>query len=409
MFLQSQAFFGADSAIHGQLMRHLDRSQVRVYCACTDREAHDSRMTAIQRIRAIPDVHVRPTDFGPTLFGRSTSARLLSAGEGLRAAVRGLGLVSYLKRERIGLLHGTEKPRDAFVGVLLGRATGAKSIVHMHVGYDDWLSPRAKWALGAADAIVGISRFVSASLVRAGYRAERIFTVYNSLDLSGTEWAEQPPTAGVREALGVPDDAPLVCIASRLFRWKGHHDLLDAVDLLRREVAGVRLLIVGEDDPRANPGGGSYRSELAARVTALGLERNVIFTGFRTDVARLIAASDVFCQPSAEEPFGMVYLEAMAMRRPVVAYASGGAPEVINDGETGLLVQRGDTAALARALLRLFRDPELRRRLGEAGRHRVEQAFRPQRSAAAMLDVYRSVIAGRPSAPAFTPPHDRRE
>ena len=397
LFLQSQAFFGADTGIHAQLMRHLDRSRVRVHCACTEREAHDPRMTAIRRIRAIPDVRVRPTDFGPSLFGRSTTARLLSAGEGLRALVRGIALAGYVRREHIDVLHGTEKPRDAFVGVLLGRATGARSVVHMHVGYDDWITPRVKWALGAADAVVGISNFVSASLVRAGYAADRIFTVHNSLDLTDPEWGARPDTAGVRAALGIPDDAPVVCIASRLFRWKGHHDLVDAIDLVRRDLAGVRLLIVGEDDPRANPGGGSYRSELGERISALGLDGSVVFTGFRTDVARLIAASDVFCQPSAEEPFGMVYLEAMAMRRPVVAYSSGGAPEVVSDGETGLLVERGDIAGLARALLRLLRDPDLRRRFGEAGRRRVELVFPPQRSAAAMLEVYQAVAGDRAS------------
>jgi glycosyltransferase involved in cell wall biosynthesis len=312
----------------------------------------------------------------------------------LRASVRGLDLARYVRQERIDVLHATEKPRDALVGVLLGRISGAKSIVHMHVGYDDWISPRAKWALGGADAIVGISRFVTASLVRAGYAAERIFTVHNSLDLSDPEWAAPPRTAGAREELGIPSDAPVICIASRLFRWKGHDDLIAALDIIRRESPNVRLLIVGEDDPRANPGGGSYRAELGQRIAALGLERSVVFTGFRTDVARLIATSDVFCQPSAEEPFGMVYLEAMAMKRPVVAYASGGAPEVVSDGETGLLVPRGDTAALAQVLLRLIRDPELRRRLGEAGRERVERMFRPEASAAAMLDVYRTVVRG---------------
>jgi glycosyltransferase involved in cell wall biosynthesis len=126
-------------------------------------------------------------------------------------------------------------------------------------------------------------------------------------------------------------------------------------------------------------------------VRELGLERDVLFTGFRTDVPRLMAASDVFCQPSAEEPFGMVYLEAMAMRRPVVAYRSGGAPEVVIDGETGLLATRGDIPGLARALTVLLSDPELRARFGDAGRRRVENVFRPERSAAAMLEIYRTV------------------
>lgn len=395
MFLQSQAFFGADSAIHAQLMRHLDRAAVRVYCACTDRQAADPRMTALDRMMEIPDLRVRVTDFGPSLFGRPRGARILATGEALRASARGVGLLAFLKRERIEVVHGTEKPRDAFVGVILARLTGAKSVVHMHVGYGDWLTSQARWALGAADAIIGVSDFVSDSLVRAGYPAERVHTVHNSLDLSDPALSTRGDAASTRDELGIPRDAPVIAIASRLFRWKGHHDLVEALSLVRATLPNVRLLVVGEDDPRANPGGGGYRDQLAERVRELGLERNVHFTGFRTDVPRLMAASEVFCQPSAEEPFGMVYLEAMAMRRPVVAYKSGGAPEVVIDGETGLLAARGDIPGLAHALTMLLGDPELRARFGDAGRRRVEDVFRPERSAAAMLEVYRAVTTRR--------------
>lgn len=400
MFLQSQAFFGADSAIHAQLMRHLDRAALRVHCACTDREASDARMTAIRRLREIPDLRIRVTDFGPSVFGRPRSDQVAAAGAAMLALARAPALVADIRRERISVLHGTEKPRDAFVGALLARVTGARSLIHMHVGYDDWLTPRVKWALSRADAIVGVSRFVSDSLVRAGYDAGRIFMVHNSLDLEDPAFRDPPSVEGVRRELGIPADAPLICIASRLFRWKGHGDLVDALAVVHREIPAARLLIVGEDDPRANPGGGSYRAELATRIGALGLDASVIFTGFRTDVARLMSAADVFCQPSAEEPFGMVYLEAMAVRRPVVAYASGGAPEVVSHGETGLLVPRGDIGALAAALLRLLRDPVLRRTMGDAGRRRLETRFRPDQSAAAMLDVYRAVIARRRAEPA---------
>jgi glycosyltransferase involved in cell wall biosynthesis len=394
LFLQSQAFFGADSAVHAQLMRHLDRRAVTVHCACTETEADDPRMTAARRIRQIPDLHVRSTDFGRSVYGRPLSTRVRGGIAALTASAHAVGLIRYMKREQIRIVHGTEKPRDAFGGVWLARLAGAKSVIHMHVGYGDWLSPRVRWALGAADALVGVSRFVAEGLVAAGYPADRVFAVHNSLDLADPTWDRLADRRALRASLGIDALAPVICIASRLFRWKGHHDLVEAVNAIRAELPDVRLLIVGEDDPRANPGGGSYRMQLASRIAELGLERNVVFTGFRTDVADLMAASDVFCQPSAEEPFGMVYLEAMAVRRPVVAYRSGGAPEVVADGETGFLVERGDVTSLATALVRLLRDEALRRRFGDAGRRRVEMVFAPARSAAAMLEVYRAVAAG---------------
>ena len=105
-----------------------------------------------------------------------------------------------------------------------------------------------------------------------------------------------------------------------------------------------------------------------------------------------MASFDVFAMPSWGEPFGMVYVEAMAMKRPVVAWADGGPVEIIRDGETGYLPARGDVDALAQALLRLVRDPDLRRRMGKAGRRRVEHCFNPQRMCRDMVEVYRDVL-----------------
>ena len=127
-------------------------------------------------------------------------------------------------------------------------------------------------------------------------------------------------------------------------------------------------------------------------VEQLGLQQQVIFTPFRTDVPAVMAAFDVFAMPSWDEPFGMVFVEAMAMKRPVVAWAVGGALEVIADGETRYVPERGDVDALARSLLQLIRDPDLRRRIGEAGRRRAEQQFSPQRMCADMVEVYRDVL-----------------
>jgi glycosyltransferase involved in cell wall biosynthesis len=394
-FLQSQAFFGADSAVHEQLMRHLDRGAVDVHCLATDERVAPPRTSAIDRVRAIPGVSVRVADFGPTLFGQSRTARALAAGRGIRAAVRAVPLVRHLRARSIDIIHGTEKPRDAFVGSLLARAAGAAMVVHMHVAFDPWISPRVRWAIGRADAVVAVSRFVSASLVAAGYDPARIFTVHNSLDLADDRWRPGRDRSAIRHELGIPLDAPVVCIASRIFRWKGHDDLVQAIARVRDEIPDVRLIIVGEHDPRADGAATSFREELAARIAGLGLGAQVRFTGFRADIADLMSASDVFCQPSAAEPFGMVYLEAMAVRRPVVAYASGGAPEVVADGVTGLLVPPGDVPALARALVRVLRDESLQRQLGGAGRDRVERVFHPEQSAAALLEVYRDVAARR--------------
>jgi len=406
LFMQSQAFFGADSAIHAELMKYFDRSAVEVHVAQTTDEPSDPRMSAFARISAIPNVSIRRTSFGPSVHGMAHSARVGKVLQGGQALMGLAGLAVYIKRRNIRVIHATEKPRDAFYGVLLGKLTGARSVIHMHVGYDDWLARTVKWALGQADAIVAISRFVAESLAAAGYARDKIFVVHNALDV--TKWDATIDGAEVRRELGIPTDALVVGIASRLFKWKGHGYLVNAMAAVIDELPEARLVIVGEDDPRADPGSGSYRAQLEHQAAQLGIASNVLFTGFRTDVPRMMAAFDVFAHPSWEEPFGMVFLEAGAMNKPVVCWASGGAPEVIVDGETGLLVERGSVPALAEALLRLLHDPALRQRMGEAGRRRATQVFSPQAMCATMLDVYRATLSGKRSAQSWQQLADSR-
>jgi glycosyltransferase involved in cell wall biosynthesis len=132
----------------------------------------------------------------------------------------------------------------------------------------------------------------------------------------------------------------------------------------------------------------SFTVELKALVAELGISDNVIFTGQRSDMPALMAASDVFALPSYEEPFGLVFLEAMAMKKPVVALDSGGAPEVVEHGKSGLLSRPGDLETLSKNLLTLLRSPALGSRMGEYGRQRVEARFTGNRMAEDTATVY---------------------
>jgi len=130
----------------------------------------------------------------------------------------------------------------------------------------------------------------------------------------------------------------------------------------------VRLAIAGSDYP-ADSG---TTQLLKKHSREFELDENVLFTGQRADVASLLAACDIFSLPSFEEPFGLVFAEAMAMKRPVVALTNGGTPEVVEHGKCGLLSRPGDIDALAANLIRLLDDPALRARL------RIKQPFTPQ-------------------------------
>ncbi|HEX8036244.1 MAG TPA: glycosyltransferase family 4 protein [Ktedonobacterales bacterium] len=392
LFLQSQTYFGADSQLHGLLMRYFERTRVQVHAACNPGSglAPSASFAALSKI---PDLHLLSINFGPTMNNLSRTERLSSAIRGFEVLPSLARLALYIRRHKIGVIHGTEKPRDAFYGVLLAKATGAKSIIHMHVKCEDWLSPLVRWSLSQCDGVIGISQFVSDSVVAMGYSPDKVHTVLNCIDAN--QWEPATDGAAIRQEYHIPHDMPVLCIMARLFHWKGHSELLKALAIVKERVPSFRLLIVGEDDPRAAPGRGSYTAEVKALTRELGLTQQVIFTGFRSDVASLLAASDIYAMPSFEEPFGMVYLEAMAMGKPVIALDNGGTREVVEQHVTGLLSPPYDSDALAQNILMLLDNRELREQMGIRGRLRAERRFSPQQMADNVERVYRSILSSK--------------
>jgi glycosyltransferase involved in cell wall biosynthesis len=186
----------------------------------------------------------------------------------------------------------------------------------------------------------------------------------------------------------LPDDVdrPLVVgLVGRLAPWKGQHVFLDAAAVVRRQLPTARFQLIGA----ALFGEGDYERQLRDRAAQPDLAGSVEFLGFCDDVPARIAALDVLAHASTTgEPFGQVVIEGMAAGKPVVATAGGGIPEILTDGQTGLLVPMGDAPALAAAIARLLADPSLRARLGAAGRARVLEAFTPDRTARGVEAVY---------------------
>jgi glycosyltransferase involved in cell wall biosynthesis len=210
--------------------------------------------------------------------------------------------------------------------------------------------------------------------------------IYYGIDPAPFERAAARPAsekARLRASLGIPPEAIVFVCVARFAPQKAHEILLRALAKIER--ADVRLLLVG-DDPF---GDGRKRAEEIARELRLG--ERALFTGIRRDVPDLLAISDAFVMASRWEGLGLVFLEAMAASLPVVATRVSAVPEVVVDGETGLLVPVDDPDALAAALARLAGDADLRRRLGDAGARRVRERFGLERMVDETLSVYREV------------------
>jgi glycosyltransferase involved in cell wall biosynthesis len=206
-------------------------------------------------------------------------------------------------------------------------------------------------------------------------------TLYHGLDLGAVAAAAAPD--GVRAELGVPDGVPLVGTVANFRPEKGHRHLLQAAVTVRRALPETRFVLVGT---------GPLESRMRVVAEELGLGDSVVFTGYRPDAPRLMAAFDLFVLASTFEGFSIALAEAMALGRPSVVTRVGGLPEAVGDGQEGLIVSPADPRALADAMLDLLADPAARRRLGAAARRRAA-AFDIRTAVCRMETVYQEVSA----------------
>ena len=185
------------------------------------------------------------------------------------------------------------------------------------------------------------------------------------------------------------NSAPIFGIVGRLTRWKGQHIFLRAAALVRGQMPQARFQIVGA----ALFGEADYEAELRELSAQLGLEGSVGWLGFRRDVPAVVARMDALVHASTTgEPFGQVLIEGMAAARPVIATNGGGVPEIVLDGQTGILVPMDDAPALAEAMLALARDPIRARKMGESGRARVKSDFTIEATARRVEAVWAELI-----------------
>ncbi|HKO97135.1 MAG TPA: glycosyltransferase family 4 protein [Pyrinomonadaceae bacterium] len=179
--------------------------------------------------------------------------------------------------------------------------------------------------------------------------------------------------ATIREELGTSRSSTVIVQVSRMEPWKGHESLLEALALMD-DCPDVMCWFVGGAQRSEER---SYVASLKQRAQSLGVADRVRFVGERSDVAEILSASDIFCQPNKlPEPFGISFIEALFAGLPVVATALGGAKEIINSS-CGLLVDATSPEALAKALRQLVKQPKMRESLGSAGPARASQLCDP--------------------------------
>jgi glycosyltransferase involved in cell wall biosynthesis len=298
------------------------------------------------------------------------------------ASIRGfLRLARLAIVSRPTILHAEDRDA-AILCAMVAPFTRARLVITRHVldevgeGRGDVLKRRLMGvALRRADAVIAVSGAVSERLQTDHHvRQDRLRVIYNSIEPS--VFSTQSPSEA-RRRMAWPD-VPTIALVGALRLGKGHHLAITATRELQTSVSPLRMIFVGDGELRRE-------LELLAGDT-------VDFLGGRSDIPDVLAASDIVILPSAAEALPTALIEAALAARPTVATSVGGVPEVVVDGETGVLIPPGDGAALVEAIKGLLNSPESRDRFGSTARSRAIRLFAPARQTEALMDVYRVVM-----------------
>jgi glycosyltransferase involved in cell wall biosynthesis len=309
-------------------------------------------------------------------------------GPGVLRSIRALGRLARVTDA--ALIHANGS-RAMIYGALAARAAGRPAIWHVRIAERDPVVDHALYAL--ATAVIATSRAVARRFRPA---SRKVCVIPNGVDLA--RFTPRRPSPALGATLGIPPSSPVVLSIGRFVAEKGQRHLLEAAARMERTKPGVHWILVGA---------GELEGELRAQARRLGLEARVHFTGWRNDIPDVLALGDVFALPSEREGFGRVLVEAMALARAVVATDVGGVPEIVVDGQTGILVPSAAPGPLADAVRALLDDPARAARLGAAGRARAESTFSLTAHVGAVERVY-AEIGGAVRAPREVAPIGRR-
>jgi glycosyltransferase involved in cell wall biosynthesis len=326
-----------------------------------------------------------PGPIGPEIAAHGVQVIPLGVVPGWRSPFAWWSIVQQLRRLRPEIVHTFMLPASLY-GRSAAVAAGVPIIIgtevniyerkqRHHIVIERLLAARSACVVASADAVK------TAYVRQLGIGSDAVRVVYNAVNWERLDATRTPDQ--VRAELGIPADRIVVGVVATLQDKKGHRVLLDAV-AKTPGLEAIWLMLVGD---------GPERASLEAYGVALGISDRVTFCGTRRDLGNLLPAMDVFALPSLWEGLPLALILAMGASRPVVATRLAGIPEVVSDGETGLLVEPGNANELGAALARVCADGGLRVRLGARARAAVRDRFGADAYSAAVIRIYEEFLA----------------
>jgi len=290
-------------------------------------------------------------------------------------------LYRLLKCHKFDIIH-THAYSAGTIGRMSAFLAGVPVIIsHNHSVYDYYgkFYNLVEWFLSLiTDRVICISEVVNGFANKTQrINSKKLITIHNGID-DVCDLTEKS-SSDLKKELGIPINHPVICTISHMEEHKGLKYLLEAASLLLQSKNDVSFLLVGE---------GVLKKELKILCADLKIEKNVIFAGEQSDISEILSLSDIFVLPSLREGLPLTILEAMACGKPVIATNVGGIPEIVKDGENGILVYPKDPETLYMAMNELLGDREKREKMGRIGKRVCDESFRTKTMVEKVEDLY---------------------
>ena len=376
-------------------LEQLDRERFAAFIICP--HTHGRQLTILPRLEKL-ELPLFRRHLGAWLPSPPTwgARHLLDFFGALKPRV--WAIAKLIERESIDLVYSNGLP--CIDGAIAALRTGRPHLWHLHEAVRDNADLRRYLPIRVIEETV--ARLSDAVIVNSAFLAghftaprlqSKIRIVHNGIDLDRIAAVPDDLGQQIRQELAIPQASRIVLAVGTVAPRKGYDTLARAARQVLTHVPDAVFLIAGAQLADHTP-------RLTELITRLGLNEAFRLLGPRADIPSLLAAADVFAHGARQETFGRVLVEAMAAGKPVVATRSGGPEEIVVDGETGFLAPIDGHAPMADALVRLLRNPELARRMGEQGRLRAASRFSVQVYARHLTEVIESVLREQPMAKA---------
>lgn len=215
--------------------------------------------------------------------------------------------------------------------------------------------------------------------------------IHNGVDIN--DFLRTYDTDSVRSEFNIKSEDILVGLIGRIDWWKGHEYFIEAIAEVSKTVPAIKGLVIGWFSKSSPDRNRQYFDKLRFIVKSLNLQEKIIFTGYRSDISRIIAAMDIVVHASSmPEPFGLVIIEGMAAGKPVIATAAGGVLDIIEDGVNGLLVPPQNSKAMAETILQIIYNQDKAQKIGLAARRSVAEKFTVRHHVNAVQKLYDSIL-----------------